>query len=858
MERIQPDDIERLESKWRACLASGEPFELEYRTLAHGEYRWHVSRRVPERDATGKVTRWYAVNYDIEDRKRAEEALRTEIAERQNAEVALRKSERDLRSVVDGIPGFVAILAPNGYIETANRQILEYCGFSLEELRKWGTNGTIHHEDLPYVTETLNKSIASGVPYEIEHRMLRHDGAYLWLSNRGIPVRDDAGQIVRWYVLLTDIEDEKRAEEARRLGEARLARAERDLQLTIDTIPVFVAAYEPDGKRSFVNRTWLDYMGLTREEATGRGASSFPHFHPDDAEQNDKAWRASLASGEPLSMEVRVRRADGQYRWHASRRVPLRDEKGDIVRWYSVGIDIHDQKVAEDALRRSEARLAEAERDLQLTIDTIPTLVTAYRLDGSRIFVNRSWQDYSGLSLDEALGTRWSLVHPDDLERVDEEWQTSRVTENPFKTELRLRRADGEYRWHVIHRVFARDDTGRIVKWFSAAVDIEDRKRAEEALRASEAQLQEAQRELQLTIDSIPVLVAAYRPDGVRTFVNQTWRDYTGLTQQEATGEAKTAFPHFHPDDAGPIERAIRATLANGEPLPYEVRLRGRDGEYRWHSVRRVPLRDENGAIIRWYSTGFDIQDQKVAEEARRQGEAQIAETERELRVTLDSIPTITWRAGANGYVQSLNKRWYEYTGTTPDEVRGWRWKLCVHPDDLDRLVTIGTEYVATGTPIDGEARLRRFDGEYRWFLFRPAPVRDDAGKIVAWYGSITDIEDRKQAEEAQRESEARLFGAERELRRTLDSIPTMTWRAAPNGYVEQINKQAFDYTGATPERDGGQSLASRRAPRRSSGTSRHRKRQCPRRETPRPRGAPAAVRRRISLVPVSARTVAR
>ena len=192
---IHPDDIPLVESKWHACVASGEPFELEYRTLAGGAYRWHVSHRVPEHDATGRVIRWYAVNHDIEDRKRAEDALRTEIAERRRAEAALRESERDLRSVVDGIPGFVAMLAPNGYIETVNRRVLEYCGFSLEELRKWATNGIIHDEDLPHVAETLNKSIASGVPYDIEHRMRRHDGAYRWLSNRGIPARDDAGQI---------------------------------------------------------------------------------------------------------------------------------------------------------------------------------------------------------------------------------------------------------------------------------------------------------------------------------------------------------------------------------------------------------------------------------------------------------------------------------------------------------------------------------------------------------------------------------------------------------------------------------------------------------------------------------------
>ncbi len=112
--------------------------------------------------------------------------------------------------------------------------------------------------------------------------------------------------------------------------------------------------------------------------------------------------------------------------------------------------------------------------------------------------------------------------------------------------------------------------------------------------------------------------------------------------------------------------------------------------------------------------------------------------------------------------MEQLNKRWFDYTGTTHEQVRGWRWKLCVHSDDLDQLVDIGNQYVATGTPIDGEARLRRFDGEYRWFLFRPAPAHDETGKVVGWYGVITDIEDRRRAEEALHVAQTALAHASR------------------------------------------------------------------------------------------------
>jgi PAS domain S-box-containing protein len=134
-----------------------------------------------------------------------------DLTERKRAEEALRESERSLRSAIDGIPGLVGVLAPNGDVEAVNRQIIEYTGQSLEELRNWGTNGTVHHEDLPHVAEVFVKSIAFGIPYQLEQRLRRFDGEYRWFDNRGVPIRDDSGRITRWYVLLTDIEERTQA-----------------------------------------------------------------------------------------------------------------------------------------------------------------------------------------------------------------------------------------------------------------------------------------------------------------------------------------------------------------------------------------------------------------------------------------------------------------------------------------------------------------------------------------------------------------------------------------------------------------------------------------------------------------------
>src|SRR5262249_55565632 len=146
-----------------------------------GSYHWISWTAAPD---SGRI---YVMGRDITEQKRAEEAL--------------RRSEQSLRSVIDGIPGLVGVLAPNGDVEAVNRQIVEYCGQALDELKNWRTNGTVHHADLPHVAEVFTRSIASGVPYQIEQRLRRFDGQYRWFDNRGIPIRDESGNIARWYVL---------------------------------------------------------------------------------------------------------------------------------------------------------------------------------------------------------------------------------------------------------------------------------------------------------------------------------------------------------------------------------------------------------------------------------------------------------------------------------------------------------------------------------------------------------------------------------------------------------------------------------------------------------------------------------
>jgi PAS domain S-box-containing protein len=337
---VHPDDLPRVIEAWRTSIETGQDYQVEQRNRrSDGVYRWFQCRGRAVRNSKGEITAWYWLNIDIEDRKRVEEALRA--------------SELNARMIVDGIPGLVARVSPAGEVEVVNRPLLEYFGKDLEEVRNWAITDAIFPDDLPVAMEVFNNSLPAGDPFDVEHRLRRFDGAYRWFQSRGLPLRDPDGRILNWYVLLTDIEDRKRAEEA-------LQSNERNLGLIINTMPTLAWSARPDGSAEFVNQHYLDYVGLPLEKLQGWGWTTAVHF--EDLKPLSGVWQSILAAGKPGEAEARLRRFDGEYRWFLFRTNPMRDESGRIVKWYGTNTDIHDRKRAEAEVKESYLRLAEAQQ----------------------------------------------------------------------------------------------------------------------------------------------------------------------------------------------------------------------------------------------------------------------------------------------------------------------------------------------------------------------------------------------------------------------------------------------------------------------------------------------------------------
>jgi len=265
-----------------------------------------------------------------------------------------------------------------------------------------------------------------------------------------------------------------------------------DFQLLIDSAPALIHTSLPDGYLDFFNQAWLEFVGRSLEDL--QGWRWIAAIHPDDVAGIVKEWRASLASGKPFLHEARVQRADGEYRWMLHHKIALLDEHGQIIKWHGSSIDIEDRKHAEEKIRQQEV-------ELRQVLDLTPQHVHVLAADGSLLYSNQVAFKYHGSTLDDWSRTpllQWridelpiTLFHPDDRERVLSEFKIKLLSGAADETEARLLRHDGRHLWFLFRYSPLRDQQGRVVRWYVAATEIEDRKQVEERLHHENIALRE-------------------------------------------------------------------------------------------------------------------------------------------------------------------------------------------------------------------------------------------------------------------------------------------------------------------------------------------------------------------------------
>jgi formate hydrogenlyase transcriptional activator len=288
---------------------------------------------------------------------RKRQAISNRLRVREEAD-RIKQPQDHRRIMIDEIPTLAWSCAPDGAIEFFNQRWLEYTGLSIEEAVCSGWRVAIHPDDLGQLMDGWLDALASQEPAQMEARLRRFDGEYRWFRFSAVPSCDEHGEVVRWYGSNTDIEDLKRAED-------QLLKDERERRRILDAIPQAVIVLMPDGAELYGNKAALEYRGLS---LTGIPMGS--SLHPNDVERVRDEVQKGLAQGSPFELENRTRGRDGKYRWFLVHYKPLRDEEGDIVRWYATATDIDDRKQAEERARNTSLMLR-AEIDCSSTFAEI-------------------------------------------------------------------------------------------------------------------------------------------------------------------------------------------------------------------------------------------------------------------------------------------------------------------------------------------------------------------------------------------------------------------------------------------------------------------------------------------------------
>ncbi|GAB2875854.1 hypothetical protein GCM10027277_51450 [Pseudoduganella ginsengisoli] len=443
----------------------------------------------------------------------------------------------------------------------------------------------------------------------------------------------------------------------------------------------------------------------------------------------------------------------GEDMWLEARAFPFGDS---LALFYK---NITQRKLAERAIRESETKF-------RTIADAIPQIVWSARPDGFHDYFNRQWYDYTGMSEHASEGHAWLAVfHPDDQSSLMAKWHHSLATGDPYEVEFRLRHHSGQYRWTLGRALPLRDAHCGIVRWMGTSTDIHERVMAQSALKDTQTRLEAA-----LTAAAIGTWTWDIPAD--RVHADRNLAAMFSIAPEDADNQPLASYlKAIHPDDADGVREEIERSVASGEPSHKRFRVLGPGGAVRFVEARGTIATGKDGKPTTMSGAVLDVTRQHLAEEAR-----QISESK--FRTLAENIPQLAWMADSDGDIFWYNNRWFEYTGTTFDEMQGWGWMKVHHPEHVDRVVALYRKQIVEDQCIwEDTFPLRGADGQYRWFLSRAMPIRDKEGNVVRWLGTNTDITLQREAEQALQQANQRkddfLALLAHELRNPLAPIST-------------------------------------------------------------------------------------
>jgi PAS domain S-box-containing protein len=561
---------------------------------------------------------------------------------------------------------------------------------------------------------------------------------------RGRFFDDNAGQAIRMTGVGQDITVRKQAEDTLALYRTIIAAATDGIAL-IDRNARYI-------EQNLAHRVLLGYSD---EDLLGQTPALYL------GEETFQQVAGELIDTGRFRGEVRSRLKDGQWIDIALSAFGIYDDKGEVLCYVGMMRDITERKRQEATLKESEARF----RNMA---DHSSVMVWVTEPDGACSFLSRSWYDFTGQTPETGLGFGWTnAVHADDRASTEQTFVQANNTQSAFRLEYRLRRHDGAYRWAIDAAAPRFSSEGSFLGYIGSVIDITDRKQTEQALAESEEKYRhmfenagvsmfeedwsdiqrwfddlrsEGVTDLRGYLDANPEKVASSIPLIRVTDVND---DTMRLFQAPSKTALLGALDRIFTSDTSPVFK--EELIAFWEGLDLHERpasLRTLSGES-LSVLFTLKAPRHGGDWRRVLVTLTDVTALRVAESAVRESEVRF-------RTLADNISQLAWMADEKGWLFWYNRRWFDYTGTTFEDMQGWGWQKVHHEDHLQRVIEKWQRALETGGIWEDTFPLRGHDGQYRWFLSRAVPVRDNEGSITLWFGTNTDITDLREAERAQ------------------------------------------------------------------------------------------------------------
>jgi PAS domain S-box-containing protein len=774
---VHPEDVSGQLEEWRQSLATGQPFEHEarLRRTADGQYRWFLVRGMPLRDEYGEAMKWYGIATDIEDRKRGEEAL--------------RNSAERWRSVFENSAIGVALTDLNGSFLATNHVFQAMLGYTEEELRAL-TFLEVTHEYYRQANWSLITELVEGKrrQFQIEKKYRRKDGSWIWVSNN-VSLVPGTERVPRFIMALSeDITERKRAE-ALLTGEKRIL----EMVAKGDPLPQIldsVCRFVEEDATGFLASILLLHGNRLRHG----GAPSLPKIYTDAIDGaligpsagscGTAAYRGEQVIVEDIATDPLWTDYRGIALPHSLRAcwsTPVFSSQGKVIATFAmyyreprspdprdleiIGQTTHlagvaiERKLTQEALQRSEAYLAEAQR-LTHTGSWAWNVRT-----GAHFWSQEVFRIYE---CDPGMPPTWDFLleraHPEDRAEIERrvKWESTQKEWTDSESDFRIVLPDGTIKHlHTIAHP-ATDESGEITEVVGTIMDVTKRKRAEETLRRSEESLLEAQRLSHTGSWKHDVATGAVivSPEIHRIF---------GVQPDEDISSVGFWLSRNHPEDQQRIQELFQRSESQKTDYEADYRIVLPDGTIKHLHAVGHPVLNESGDLVEFLGTAIDVTEQvqtraaleNALQEIKQRNEA-LRASEHNLNLIINTIPALVWSARPDGSAEFFNQHYLDYVSLSAEQAKDWGWTVAVHPDDLNGLAGAWQSIMVSGKQGEAEARLRRFDGEYRWFLFRANPLRDAYGKIVKWFGINADIEDRKRTEEKLRRSEAYLAEAQR------------------------------------------------------------------------------------------------